>query len=55
MPEQPVTVFELVGESDAGICVDGVCALPERAADDVVRTERLGSSGQPTGTAEPHA
>ncbi|WP_272874217.1 hypothetical protein [Williamsia soli] len=27
MPE-PLTPFEMVGDADVGICVDGVCALP---------------------------
>ncbi len=30
---EPVTPFEMVGDVDAGICIDGVCGLP--AADSV--------------------
>ncbi|MCZ4553756.1 MULTISPECIES: hypothetical protein [Mycobacteriales] len=25
---EPITPFEMVGDVDAGVCVDGVCTLP---------------------------
>ena len=28
MPETPHTPFELVGDSEGAVCVDGVCAVP---------------------------
>jgi hypothetical protein len=28
MPDPILPVFELVGDADAGVCVDGVCTIP---------------------------
>lgn len=33
---EPVTPFQMVGDADAGICVDGVCALPTPPDPDLV-------------------
>ena len=35
----PLVPFEMIGDDDAAVCVDGVCALPEAGADapDVVQ------------------
>lgn len=45
------TPFAMVGDADAGICVDGVCAVPsppQDARDDVVT-----SADRPADVAEP--
>lgn len=31
---EPLTPFEMVGDADAAVCVDGVCALPTHADPD---------------------
>ncbi|VTR09365.1 Uncharacterised protein [Clostridioides difficile] len=30
---EPLVPFEMVGDADAAVCVDGVCALPEAETD----------------------
>lgn len=32
---EPITPFEMVGDVDAGVCIDGVCALPGAESTDV--------------------
>ena len=34
-PAAPAPAFVMVGTDDAGLCVDGVCALPPTGAADV--------------------
>jgi hypothetical protein len=34
MSEPAFTPLELIGDADAGICIDGVCAVPDAATSD---------------------
>jgi hypothetical protein len=38
-------LFELVGDADAGACIDGVCAMPVKIADEAVQPESTTSFG----------
>jgi hypothetical protein len=48
-------MFELVGDADAGACIDGMCAIPAGMTDAVALPESTTSSGHANETPDSQA